>query len=90
VRNLNTAQGVTVFLTTHHMDECERIADRLAIIDHGRIVAHGTQEQLRRQAKFADSLEEAFLTLTESAGREGDVGQPDRQPVSVAGRRWRR
>jgi len=39
VRNLNQAEHVTVFLTTHYMDEADRVADRIAVIDHGRIVA---------------------------------------------------
>ncbi len=42
VKHLNETEGVTVFLTTHYMDEAERVAHRIAIIDHGRIVAQGT------------------------------------------------
>src|SRR6202167_3924370 len=42
VKNLNQTEGVTVFLTTHYMDEAERVAQRIAIIDHGAIVALGT------------------------------------------------
>jgi ABC-2 type transport system ATP-binding protein len=41
--------GTTVFLTTHYLDEADALADRLAIIDHGRIVADGTAEELKRQ-----------------------------------------
>jgi len=40
------AQGKTVFLTTHFMDEAERLCDRLAIMDHGRIMASGTPREL--------------------------------------------
>ncbi len=40
------AQGRTVFLTTHFMDEAERLCDRLAIMDHGRIMASGTPREL--------------------------------------------
>ncbi|OWJ54459.1 ABC transporter ATP-binding protein [Pyrodictium delaneyi] len=40
-------QGVTVFLTTHYMDEAERLCDRIAIIDHGRIIAEGSPEELK-------------------------------------------
>ena len=41
--------GTTVFLTTHYLEEADALADRLAIIDHGRIVAEGTPGQLKRQ-----------------------------------------
>jgi len=40
-------RGVTVFLTTHYMDEADKLCDRLAIIDHGRIIAEGTPSQLK-------------------------------------------
>src|SRR5688572_22259944 len=42
VSRLNREMGMTVFLTTHYMEEADRLADRLMIIDHGRIVAGGT------------------------------------------------
>ena len=42
-------QGTTVFLTTHYLDEADALADRLAIIDHGQVVARGTSEELKRQ-----------------------------------------
>jgi ABC-2 type transport system ATP-binding protein len=40
---------VTVFFTTHYKEEAERVADRIAVIDHGRIVAEGTAAALRQQ-----------------------------------------
>src|SRR5262249_23645191 len=49
VRYLNETEGVTVFLTTHYMDEAERVAHRIAIIDHGRIVAQGSPQELKLQ-----------------------------------------
>jgi ABC-2 type transport system ATP-binding protein len=69
VKHLNETEGVTVFLTTHYMDEAERTAQRVAIIDHGRIVAQGTAQQLREQTG-ADSLEGAFLKLTGTTIRD--------------------
>ena len=41
--------GATVFLTTHYLEEADALADRLAIIDHGRIVAEGTADELKRE-----------------------------------------
>jgi len=46
VRRLK-ASGMTVFLTTHYLEEADALCDRLAIIDHGRIVVEGTPEQLK-------------------------------------------
>ena len=63
VKNLNQKENVTVFLTTHYMDEAERVAQRIAIIDHGKIVAQGTADELKVLTS-SDSLENAFLALT--------------------------
>jgi ABC-2 type transport system ATP-binding protein len=68
VKHLNQTEGVTVFLTTHYMDEADRVARRIAIIDHGKIVAQGSPESLKQQTATA-SLEEAFLALTGSTIR---------------------
>src|SRR5438477_13006750 len=65
VRNLNEQEQVTVFLTTHYMEEAERVAHRIAIIDHGKIIAQGTADQLKTRTS-ATSLEQAFLALTGS------------------------
>jgi ABC-2 type transport system ATP-binding protein len=69
VKHLNQTEGVTVFLTTHYMDEADRVAQRIAVIDHGRIVAQGTPGELKQQTG-KDSLEEAFLALTGSTIRD--------------------
>jgi len=55
------ASGVTVVLTTHHMDEAERLADRIHILDRGRIVAAGTPNELTSDGR---TLEDVFLDLT--------------------------
>ena len=77
VAQLNAEERVTVFLTTHYMEEAERVASRIAIIDHGRIVAQGSPQELKRQTG-AESLEQAFLALTGSSIREEDVTAADR------------
>ena len=87
VRHLNETEGVTVFLTTHYMDEAERVAHRIAIIDHGRIVAQGSAAELKQQTA-TDSLEEAFLALTGSTIRDerADSAEQLRNMVKM----WRR
>jgi len=76
VRAMNQSEQVTVFLTTHYMDEAERTAQRLAIIDHGKIIAQGSPQQLKEQTGTA-SLEEAFLALTGSQIRDEAAGSAE-------------
>ncbi len=49
VQKLNEKEGMTIFFTTHYLEEAEAIADRIAIIDHGKLVAMGNTEQLKGQ-----------------------------------------
>lgn len=77
LKNLNEKEGTTIFFTTHYMEEADRIADRIAIIDHGKIVAEGTPQAIKEQAK-TDNLEEAFITLTGHAIRTEEVGAAER------------
>jgi ABC-2 type transport system ATP-binding protein len=87
VRQLNQTQRVTVFLTTHYMDEADRVADRIAVIDHGRIVALGSPQELKDQTGTG-SLEAAFLALTGITIRDERADAVD-QFRQVA-RMWRR
>ena len=47
IRALRDAQGITVFLTTHYLEEADQLCDRIAIIDHGKIIAMGTPAELK-------------------------------------------
>ncbi|MBI3618902.1 ATP-binding cassette domain-containing protein [Candidatus Peregrinibacteria bacterium] len=76
VGELNEKENVTVFLTTHYMEEADKVADRIAVIDHGKIVAEGSAEDLKKNAK-TQTLEEAFLALTGYAIREEEAGAID-------------
>jgi len=80
VKNLNQTEGVTVFLTTHYMDEADRVAQRIAVIDHGRIVATGSPAELKTQTG-KESLEDAFLALTGTAIRDESAGSTISWPV---------
>jgi ABC-2 type transport system ATP-binding protein len=80
IRDL-VAGGVTIFLTTQYLEEADQLADRIAILDHGTLVAEGTPDELKRRIpgghvslRFADAggLEAAARTLGE-ASREDDV-----------------
>ena len=63
VKKLSDEKGMTIFFTTHYLDEAEEVAERIAIIDHGKIVAHGTTAQLCKQTG-TKTLEQAYLKLT--------------------------
>lgn len=79
LRKLNQ-EGVTIFLTTHSMEEADALCQRLAIIDRGKIVAEGTPEELKRKINPEGKvgLEEVFIKLTgHSLGNEaGNLTDP--------------
>jgi ABC-2 type transport system ATP-binding protein len=80
IKNLNEEEKMTVFFTTHYMEEAERVAQKIAIIDHGKIVAQGTPAELKQQTKTT-SLEDAFLALTGKTIREEEVSNVDRMRI---------
>jgi ABC-2 type transport system ATP-binding protein len=87
VKQLNQTEGVTVFLTTHYLDEADRVASRIAVIDHGKIVAIGSPQDLKSQTG-KPSLEEAFLALTGTAIRDESPSAADH--MRHVARMWRR
>ncbi|MCL4390323.1 MAG: ATP-binding cassette domain-containing protein [Patescibacteria group bacterium] len=90
IKNLNKTENITVFFTTHYMDEAERAclpAGKVAIMDHGKIIAAGTPAQLKKQTKKT-SMEDAFLTLTGHAIRDEEAGAIDH--LRAGARMWGR
>ena len=81
LKDLNSTAGITVFFTTHYMDEAERVADRVAIIDHGRIITGGSPAELKKTTN-TNSLEEAFLSLTGKKIREEEAGSIDQMRMN--------
>jgi ABC-2 type transport system ATP-binding protein len=60
ITRLAEADKVTVLLTTHYLDEADRLAGRLAVVDRGRVVAEGEPERLKRELAV-ESLDEVYL-----------------------------
>jgi ABC-2 type transport system ATP-binding protein len=87
IKQLNKKEKMTVFLTTHYMEEAEKISDRVAIIDHGKIVAIGTPDELKKKTK-SKTLEDAFLKLTGKTIREEEATARDR--MRIHSRAWGR
>ncbi|MET9240727.1 ATP-binding cassette domain-containing protein [Nonomuraea sp. NPDC003709] len=67
IRSLRGERGMTVFLTTHYLDEADALCDRIVIIDHGRIVAEGAPAELKTGGR---TLDEVFLDITGRSLRE--------------------
>lgn len=63
-------QGKTIVLTTHYMEEAEELCDRVGIIDHGKLIALGSPEELKKEFD-AENLEDVFIEMTGRRIREG-------------------
>jgi ABC-2 type transport system ATP-binding protein len=80
IRDL-VAGGVTIFLTTQYLDEADELADRIAVLDRGRVVAEGTADQLKRRIpgghvrlRFADPQRlDAAMRVLGQASRDNDA-----------------
>jgi ABC-2 type transport system ATP-binding protein len=75
------ADGVTIFLTTQYLDEADRLADQIAVLDQGRLVAQGTPAELKRQIpgshvllRFASDVELDSATRVLAESRRDDDG----------------
>jgi ABC-type multidrug transport system, ATPase component len=67
VRKLREEEGMTIFVTTHYLDEADALCDRILIIDHGRIVTEGSPADLKAELGPSATLDDVFLHVT---GRE--------------------
>jgi ABC-2 type transport system ATP-binding protein len=76
VKRVNETDKVTVMLTTHYMDEADRVAHRIGIIDHGKLVIQGTPREIKDHTG-AETLEDAFLKLTGSTIRDEGANSAD-------------
>ena len=61
----HSRKGNTVFFSTHVLEVAEKICDKIAVIDKGKIIFVGTCEELKEKAKISSSLEESFLKIIE-------------------------
>jgi ABC-2 type transport system ATP-binding protein len=87
IQNLNKKEKTTVFFTTHYMEEADRVADEVTIIDHGKIAAQGTPAELKKRAK-AKTLDEAFIKLTGHSLRDEEA--TDIEGLRMHRKMWRR
>ncbi len=76
IKQLNKDEGMTVFFTTHYMEEADKVSDSIIVIDHGKIIDQGTSAELKQKSNAA-SLEEAFLTLTGKTIRDEEASGAD-------------
>jgi ABC-2 type transport system ATP-binding protein len=71
VRELRSEHDATILLTTHDLEEAERLADRIGIVERGKLVAEGTVAELLARSGTA-TLEDAFMSLTGHKLEEAD------------------
>lgn len=77
IKALNASEGITVFFTTHQMEEAEKMATTVVVMDHGSIIATGSPEQICEKTGKT-SLEEAFIALTGRAIRDEEASAQEK------------
>jgi ABC-2 type transport system ATP-binding protein len=85
VKQLSDKEGMTIFFTTHYLEEAEQVADRIAFIDHGEIIARGTAKELEKQTN-TKTLEQAYLQLTGKQLRDEEANSSDRRRLRMRAR----
>ncbi len=81
-------EGMTVLYTTHYMEEAEELSDRVGIIDKGRLIAVGTQDELKKVVGEQETLrlhlaEEAAAVVPVAAGSNGDIAPESGGPIAL-------
>lgn len=66
LKKIHKDEGITLIITTHYMDEAEGLCDRLAIVDHGQVVAIGTPHELKQKAAGGDIVEAEFSAFPDA------------------------
>ena len=86
IKKMNQEEKMTVFFTTHYIEEADKMADKVIIVDHGQIVATGTPAEIKAQVGV-DDLEEAFIKLTGSQLRDEEASSVDKLRQHAGARR---
>jgi ABC-2 type transport system ATP-binding protein len=76
------AEGVTIFMSTHYMDEADKLCDTIAIIDNGTIIAKGTPSELK-SGIGADSIELGFSSEEDAASAKGFLNENSMGEISI-------
>jgi ABC-2 type transport system ATP-binding protein len=67
IQRIHKDHGIALLVTTHYLDEADKLCDRLAIVDHGKVVASGTPTELKRKVSGGDIVEAHFSNLPDAA-----------------------
>ncbi len=77
IKKMNQEEKMTVFFTTHYIEEVEKMADRVVVVDKGKVIASGTPAELKSRTG-KESLEEAFIEFTGRDIRDEEASSLDR------------